>query len=160
MSGNSFKQKNIGVERAWQKRKHYCAYQERNHLEVKEKLYSLGLYKIEVEQLLSQLIEENYLNEERYATSFAGGKFRTKQWGRIKIGYELKQNKISEYCIKKALQSISNEDYNATLKKLFDQKKKTVASEKNIFIKKRKIQSYLLQKGYEPELINQLLNEK
>ncbi|MBS1744317.1 MAG: RecX family transcriptional regulator [Bacteroidetes bacterium] len=160
MSGNSFKQKNIGVERAWQKIKHYCAYQERNHLEVKEKLYSLGLYKIEVEQLLSQLIEENYLNEERYATSFAGGKFRTKQWGRIKIGYELKQNKISEYCIKKALQSISNEDYNATLKKLFDQKKKTVASEKNIFIKKRKIQSYLLQKGYEPELINQLLNEK
>src|SRR6187401_2447386 len=96
-------QKNIGTEKALQKIKHYCAYQERSHYEVKEKLYSFGLYKNEVELLLSQLVEENYLNEERYAIAFAGGKFRIKQWGRVKIKYELKQKQVSEYSIKKAL---------------------------------------------------------
>src|SRR6476620_10497067 len=98
--------KNIGTEKALQKIKHYCAYQERNHKEVKDKLYSFGLYRQEVEALLSQLIEEGYLNEERFAIAFAGGKFRLRQWGRVKIQYELKQKGISEYCIRKALMSI------------------------------------------------------
>src|SRR6478736_3420107 len=96
-------QKNIGTEKAWQKIKHYCAYQERSHAETRDKLYGFGLYKHEVETLLTQLIEENYLNEERYAIAFAGGKFRMKQWGRVKIKYELKQKQVSEYNIKNAL---------------------------------------------------------
>lgn len=146
--------KNIGTERALQKIKHYCAYQERNHQEVKEKLYSFGLYKKEVELVLSQLIEENYLNEERYAIMFAGGKFRIKHWGRIKIRYELKKNKVSEYCIKAALKTIDEQQYLKTLRELFETKKKELKSEKNIFIKKQKISSYLMQKGFEPELIN------
>src|ERR1700709_658618 len=87
-------------EQALQKARHYCGYQERCHSEVKEKLYSLGLHKQQVEECLSQLIEENYLNEERFAQQFAGGKFRMKQWGRVKIKYELKQKQVSEYCIK------------------------------------------------------------
>jgi regulatory protein len=150
---------NIGTEKATQKIRHFCAYQERNHKEVKEKLYSFGLYKDEVEEILSRLIQENYLNEERYAVAFAGGKFRMKHWGKIKIKYELKQHGISDYCIKKGLFSISSEDYRETLKKQFQTKLKLLKSEKNIYNKKRKLQSYLTQKGFEMELIIELLRD-
>jgi regulatory protein len=152
-------QKNIGTERALQKIKHFCSYQERSHREVKEKLYGFGMYKEETEALLSQLIEENYLNEERYAIAFAGGKFRTKQWGRIKIKYELKQRQVSEYCIKKGLASIAADEYEKTLQKLFHDKQNSLIAEKNILIKKQKIQSYLIQKGFEHELISNLLKK-
>jgi regulatory protein len=147
-------------EEALQKAKHYCAYQERSHAEVKEKLYSFGLYKTEVEEALSLLIEENYLNEERFAIAFAGGKFRIKQWGKVKIKYELQQKRVSDYCIKKALQQIDDTDYLKTLQKLFDAKLKTLKSEKNVFIKKRKLQDHLTQKGFESNLIRQLLNKE
>ena len=143
-------------DEALQKAKHFCAYQERCHSEVKEKLYSLGQYKKDVEELLSELISENYLNEERFAILFAGGKFRIKQWGRIKIKYALKQKQISEYCIKKALNAIDESEYNRTLEKLSEQKLKTLKSAKNIFIKKRKLQDHLLQKGFESDLIREL----
>lgn len=149
---------NIGVEEAFRKIKHYCAYQERNHRETKEKLYSFGLYKHEVEQLLSQLVEENYLNEERFVMAFAGGHFRMKQWGKSKIKYELRQKGISEYLVKKALNAIDEDDYEKTFKKLAEVKLKTLKSEKNIFIKKKKVQQYLLQKGYESALITTFLN--
>src|SRR6201996_8784258 len=93
----------LSLEQALQKARHYCGYQERCHSEVKEKLYSFGLHKKEVEEALSTLIEENYLNEERFAIQYAGGHFRLKQWGKVKIRYELKQRQVSDYCIKKAL---------------------------------------------------------
>lgn len=144
-------------EQAHQKAKHYCAYQERCHSEVKEKLYGFGLRKTEVEELLSKLIEEDYLNEERFAVQFAGGRFRMKQWGRVKIKYELKQKQVSEYVIRKALKTIDEDDYQSTLFKLYEQKLQQLSSEKNIFIKKRKLQDYLLQKGYELQLINELM---
>ncbi len=146
-------------EQALQKAKHYCAYQERSHAEVKEKLYSFGLFKTEVEEALSLLIEENYLNEERFAIAFAGGKFRIKQWGKVKIKYELKQKRVSDYCIKKALQQIDGADYLKTLQQLFNAKLKTLKGEKNSFIKKRKLQDYLMQKGFESNLISQLPNK-
>lgn len=148
---------NIGTEKALQKIGQFCAYQERNHKEVKEKLYSYGLYKDQVEELISKLIQENFLNEERYAIAYAGGKFRAKDWGKNKIKYGLKQHQVSEYCIKKALKTIDDEEYVKTLQKLYAAKEKTLKSEKNIFIKKRKIQQYLMQKGYEVSLINELL---
>lgn len=148
---------NIGTEKALQKIGQFCAYQERNHKEVKEKLYSYGLYKDQVEELISKLIQENLLNEERYAIAYAGGKFRAKDWGKNKIKYGLKQHQVSDYCIKKALKTIDDEDYVKTLQKLYVAKEKTLKSEKNIFIKKRKIQQYLMQKGYEVSLINELL---
>lgn len=153
-------QKNIGTERGLQKIKHFCTYQERSHYQVKEKLYSFGLYKKEVETILSQLIEENYLNEERYAIAFTSGKFRIKKWGRIKIKYELTQNKLSDYCIKAALRSIDEKEYEKTLCQLFEAKKKTLHTEKNIFIKKQKLFAYLMQKGFEPALINDLFKKE
>ena len=151
-------QLNTGIEKALQKIKHYCAYQERNHRETKEKLYSFGLYKNEVEQLLSQLVEENYLNEERFAIAFAGGRFRIKHWGRVKIKYELKQKNVSEYCIKIALKAIEEKDYQKKLHQLAEAKLKILKSEKNSFIKKRKLQQYLLQKGFESFLISSIVN--
>lgn len=144
-------------EQALQKIKHYCAYQERCHQEVKEKLYSLGMHRKEVDELISQLIEENYLNEERFAIQYAGGKFRMNHWGKIKIKYALKQKQVSEYCIKKALLQIDNDAYIKTLEKLAAEKQNTLKSEKNNFVKLRKVQDYLLQKGFESDLIRDAL---
>jgi regulatory protein len=147
-------QKQLSKEQALQKARHYCGYQERSHTEVKEKLYSYGLRKTDVEELMSQLIEENYLNEERYATMFAGGKFRMKQWGRVKIKYELKQKRVSEYCIKKALKEIDEEDYLKTLRNLAQKKWDSVKGEGvNHFVKMSKTTDYLVQKGYEMDLV-------
>jgi regulatory protein len=148
----------IPKEQALPKIKLYCAYQERCHLEVKEKLYSFGLYKKDVQELLAELIEENYLNEERFAKQYAGGKFRMNQWGKVKIKYALRQKQVSDYSIKKALMEISEQDYKKTLGKLAEQKLKMLKSEKNIFVKKRKLQDHLLQKGYESQLVNQTVN--
>lgn len=145
-------------EQALQKIKHYCGYQERCHAEVKSKLYSFGLWKKDVESIVSQLIEENYLNEERFAQMFAGGHFRLKQWGRVKIKHELKQKMVSEYCIKKGLKEIDEADYRKTILKLFEKKWKALKGEKNIFIKKTKATNYLLQKGYESALINEVVS--
>lgn len=138
--------KNIGTVKALQKIRHFCAYQERNHMEVKQKLYSFGLYKPEVERILSELIAENYLNEERYALAFAGGKFRQLKWGKVKIKYALKQSGVSEYCIKKALQGIDEDAYSETIKKLYEKKWKTLSGTK--VSKEQKVRNYLLQKGY------------
>ncbi len=146
-------------EEALQKAKQYCAYQERCHSEAKEKLYSFGMNKKEVDELLSQLITDNYLNEERFAIQYAGGKFRIKQWGKVKIKYSLKQKQVSEYCIKKALAVIDERDYTKTLEKQFEQKLKTLKAEKNIFTKKRKLQDYLMQKGFEANLISKMIAE-
>ena len=100
----------------------YCAYQERSQQEVRDKLYELGLHKKDVELIISQLVTEGFINEERFAIAYAGGKFRIKQWGRIKIKYELKKKQVSEYCIKKALQQIKEDEYHEVLKKLADEK--------------------------------------
>ena len=143
-------------DQALQKAKQYCAYQERCHQEAKDKLYSYGLNRNEVDDLLSKLIEENYLNEERFAIQFAGGKFRVKQWGRVKIKYELKQKRVSDYCIRKALASISDDDYDRVMKKVFEQKLNTLRSEKQLLVKKRKLQQFLLQKGYEADLVREI----
>ncbi len=146
-------------EQALQKAKQYCAYQERCHAEVKEKLYSFNLYKKEVDEIISQLIEENYLNEERFANQFAGGKFRMKHWGKVKIKHALKQKLVSDYSIKKALANINEADYTKALNKIAGQKIKTLKSEKNVFIRKRKLQDHLLQKGYEAVLVKQIVNK-
>jgi regulatory protein len=137
--------------------KQYCAYQERCHSEVKEKLYSHGLHKNDVEEIISKLIEDNYLNEERFAIHFAGGKFRIKQWGRLKIKYELKQKQVSEYCIKKALNEIDEEDYFITVQKLADTKLQSLKGEKNIFAIRKKLQDHLRLKGFEGDLIHEVV---
>jgi regulatory protein len=146
------------AEQAVPKIKQYCAYQERCHAEVRDKLYSFGLRKTEVEEIISELITENYLNEERFAIHFAGGKFRMKQWGKIKIKQALKAKQVSDYCIRKALKEIDSKEYQKTFQKLAEQKLKTLKSERNILIKKRKMQDFLLQKGFEMETIREAIN--
>ena len=144
--------KHLTKEQALQKLKHYCAYQERCHSEVKEKLYNLGVWKKEHDEIIATLIEENYLNEERFAIAFAGGRFRMKQWGRTKIKYELKQKQVSEYCIKKALKQIEEEEYLKVLGKLAKEKYASLKNDQHL-IRKKKTIDYLQQKGYEYELI-------
>lgn len=144
-------------EEALQKAKQYCAYQERCHSEVKEKLYSFGLHKKEVDEILAELISENYLNEERFAIQFAGGKFRIKQWGRVKIKHALNQKQVSAYCISKALSAIDEKEYNKTLERLVEQKLKSLKAEKNGFIKNRKLLDHLMRKGFEAGLISKLI---
>ncbi len=146
-------------EQAVPKIKQYCAYQERCHSEVRDKLYSFGLRTNDVEEIISTLITENYLNEERFAIHFAGGKFRMKQWGKAKIKKALTYKQVSDYCIRKALKEIDALDYEKTFRKLAEQKLKTLKSEKNIFIKKRKLQDFLLQKGFETPLVREVVNQ-
>ena len=146
--------KSLSKEQVYQKLKHYCAYQDRCHAEVKTKAYSLGMKKADVEELTSKLIEEGCLNEERYASVFAGGKFRMKQWGKIKIRAELKQRWISEYCIVAALAEIDQNKYRETLQKLAAKRWVSVKGPgANLFTKMARTRDYLLQKGYEANLV-------
>lgn len=151
--------KNPGSEKALQKIRQYCAYQERCHQEVKEKLYGMGLYKTQVESLISQLIEENFLNEERFALAFAGGKFRINHWGRVKIKYALRQKKVSEYCIRAALSQIDEAEYVATLAKLGKAKFTSLKADKNSYTARQKVQAYLVQKGYESNLVSDFIHK-
>jgi regulatory protein len=151
--------KRLTPSQALQSIKQFCAYQDRSHWEVKNRLYSFGLNSSEVDTIISELIQEDYLNEERFARSFARGKFRMKQWGRIKIKYELKQQQVSEYCIRKGLTEIDDVEYEKTLNNLIEQKTKSLKGEKNIFVKKRKLLDYLLQKGYERDVVLSTINE-
>ena len=148
--------KYLTKEEALQKLKQYCAYQERSHAEVVQKLWDLGVHKAEHDAIIAALIEDDYLNEERFAMQFAGGKFRMKDWGRKKIYYALKEKKVSTYCINKALQAIPEEDYLKTLHQLAEKKHKSLKGEQYL-VRQKKTMDYLLQKGYEPELVTKTL---
>ena len=150
--------KQLTKEQSLQKLRHYCGYQERCHAEVKTKLYELGIRKADHDEIIATLIEENYLNEERFAISFARGKFRMKQWGRVKIKYELKQKQVSEYCVRKALEQINEEEYKKTLQHLYEEKWNSLKGETNRFAKLTKARDYLLQKGYEVDLVMAFIN--
>ena len=130
----------------------YCTYQERSQQEVRDKLYEWGLHRNEVEQTIAVLVTENYLNEQRFAIAYAGGKFRVKGWGRIKIKLALKQKKVSDYCIRKALEEISSRDYRNTLSKIISAKSKEV-KEKNPLKKNYKVAQYAISRGFEPEMV-------
>lgn len=152
-----FLKNNLTKEQALEKIKHYCSYQERCHSEVKTKLYSYNLRKNEVEEIISQLIEDNYLNEERFAIRFAGGKFRIKHWGRKKIQYELRQKGVNNFIISIALREINEESYLTTLHKLAQIKWDSLKSENSIS-RQSKTNAYLLQKGYEQSLISEVIS--
>ena len=150
--------KTLTKEQALQKIKQYCSYQERCHSEVKQKLYSYGLYKREIEEIIADIIENNYLNEERFAVQFAGGKFRIKHWGRKKIQHELQQKGISTYIIKLALKELNDPAYLKTLQTLASRKWNSLANEQYLN-RQAKTHAYLLQKGFEPALISQAINQ-
>ena len=142
---------------AIEKMKKYCAYQERCQSEVRQKLYGFGLNNDEIENALCSLIEQNFINEERFAKTFARGKFRQKKWGKVKIKQHLKQKQISDYCIKTALEEIDTEDYLATLDLVLS-KKEELLNEENNFIKKQKIAQHAINKGFENDLVWNYLN--
>lgn len=148
--------KRLTPDQALQKARHYCGYQERCHQEVKTKLFGLGLNRQEVDNALSTLIEEDYLNEERFAIQFAGGKFRMKGWGRSRIKMELKQRQVSEYCIKKAMKEIPDSAYYTTLEKLARIRWESLKDEDKPS-RLRKTQDHLIYKGYEWDLIKETL---
>lgn len=136
---------------------HYCTYQERCHAEVRNKLYELECTTPEVEEHLALLIETGLLNEERYARAFARGRFRMKHWGKQKIIQHLRLNKISDYCIRKGLTEIDEEEYRNTLLHLAEKKWEELRKEKNKIHRKGKVYRYLVQKGYGSTDINEML---
>lgn len=137
----------------------FCAYQERCHAEVRTRLIDLGVYGEELEQIISELIQENFLDEERFARAFARGKHHIKKWGRLRIENELKFRKISTYCIQKAMGEIEEAVYKDNLRHLLNKKAVTLELEENQFKIKQKLFQYALQKGYESDFISMMLKE-
>lgn len=135
----------------------YCAYQDRCHWEVERKMKEFLLIPEAKDLILIYLIENKFLNEERFAKSFARGKFNQKKWGRNKIRMELRKRNIPSNLIEIGMKEIDDEIYAEVLKELFDKKKESLNSERDSFKKKAKIRNYLVQKGYESELIYELL---
>lgn len=146
------------IKEARLKLEQYCSYQERCHQEVIQKLYDLGIKSTEADVIIVHLIEQNFLNEERFARSFARGKHRIKFWGKIRIVNELKQRKISAPNIKCALTEISAQEYQDTLDKLAERHWENL-KEPSTQKKKKKFCDYLLRKGWESNLVYEKLKE-
>ena len=136
---------------------HYCAYQDRCHFDVEKKLRDFFLIPEAKDEILLSLMQENFLDEERFAKSFARGRFRMKNWGKKKIKIELKRRNISEYLITKALEEIDDSEYFSTIEKLLIKKKETI-NIKDSFKQKNKLTSYMMGKGFEYEHIAPILN--
>ena len=137
----------------------FCVYQERTQKEVFDKLTALGLSEDESNEVLSELIQEDFVNEERFARLFASGKFRLKKWGRRKILFEMKRKGLSEYCQRKGLEEIEHDEYVSVLDSLIEKKSKSI-SDTNRLTRKSKITRFLISKGYEPDLITNRLTEQ
>lgn len=148
----STKKKVYTVKQALEKAGAYCAYQERSQWEVERKLRDWGMSSKEADQVIAELIGLNFINEERFAKAYAGGKFRMKQWGRNKIRRELKKMQLSAHCINAGMSEITDKDYRTTMLKLLDKKQKEVR-DGNQYTRNAKIARYLINKGYESSLV-------
>lgn len=146
------------LKEALQKAEHFCSYQERCHEEVMAKLRIMKMDSEEIDQIMVHLITENFLNEERFACSFAKGKHRIKHWGKIRISNELKFKKIAATLIKKALQEISPEEYLDTFHSLAQRHWETMR-EANALKKRKKFCDFLLRKGFENNLVYEKVKE-
>jgi regulatory protein len=136
----------------------YCAFQERSHQEVRFKLLEHGIYGDMLEEIISNLITENFLDEERYACTFASGKFNIKHWGRLKIKQELTMKGVSSYSIRVALEKIADEEYRDVLTSVLLKKAATLRSD-SPFERKHKLFTYVQSKGYEPDIIQDVLSD-
>ena len=134
------------------KAEHHCAYQERSQQEVRSKLYDWGIWTDAVEEIISELIINNFLNEERFAKAYAQGKFRVKGWGRAKIKQGLKFKGISENCIKKGLAIIDPDEYEQKLAEII-KKKSALEKEKNELKRNYKLASYAISRGFESDMV-------
>ncbi|QWX83299.1 RecX family transcriptional regulator [Cellulophaga sp. HaHaR_3_176] len=146
------------INEATKKIEYFCAYQDRCHKEVSQKLKEMGMIPIAIDTILNTLIQENYLNEERFAKSFARGKFRIKKWGKRRIINELKQREISKYNINTALKEIDADDYLNTLHALAVKRTEAI-KETNIQKKRKKLADYLLYRGWESNLVYEKITE-
>jgi len=150
--------KTLSIANVTKKLEFYCAYQERCHDEVTEKMRSYAMTSQEIDSITVHLIEHNFLNEERFACSFARGKHRIKSWGKIRIVNELKFRKISQYNINTALKEITPDEYLETFHKLAENHWETMR-ENNIIKKRKKFCDFLLRKGFESGLVYEKVKE-
>ena len=151
-------QKSYTVDEALQKLMHFCSYRDRSQKEVEDKLDLMRMIPQAKEKIIIRLMQENFLNEERFARSFVRGKFRIKKWGRIKIIQELKKREISQPVIKLGLSEINENEYRRTLFEVAEKKSEKI-TESNPFKKKKKLADHLLRKGYESSLVFDCVNE-
>lgn len=142
----------FSVDEALQKLRNYCAYQERCHMDVVQKLRDMGMIDVVIDQIVVSLITDNYLNEERFALSFARGKFNQKHYGKIRIRRELKRRNIHSKLIQNALDQIDSNDYYDSFEALATKKWQSLKNDKDL-VKKKKFVDYLLYRGWEMELI-------
>ncbi len=145
--------KTYTVEEATKRLERYCAYQERCHKEVHQKLYEMRMIPLAVDEIVNHLIQNNFLNETRFAQAFARGKFRTKKWGRNRIINELKLREISKFNIQIALKEIPDSEYYKTFEELAEKRMEQLAPEKDLQKKRRKFADYLFYRGWESELV-------
>ena len=136
----------------------FCAYQERCYQDVREKIRSWEVSHEDGEELISALVKENFLNEERFAKAFAGGKFRIKKWGWVKIKYELIQRGISNYCLQQAAKEIDPEIYRQSLTKLLLEKAKKLQGPAASFKKEQALVAFAVGKGYEAALAKSIVS--
>ncbi|GAB3749140.1 regulatory protein RecX [Spirosoma pomorum] len=137
----------------------FCAYQERTQQEVRDRLKDWGVVSDDAEEVIAELIQQNYLNEERFAKSFAGGKFRVKGWGKRKIKQHLQQRGITGHNLDQAMKEIASDDYRTTLADLLDKKRRSLRDDNPLVIK-QKLVRYALSKGYESDLIFSVLGNE
>lgn len=150
--------KSYTLEQALSRLQRYCTYQDRCHIEVERKLTEMRMIPQAKEQIIMSLIEDDYLNEERFALAFVKGKFRIKKWGRIRLKAELKKRQISKYLIKSALEQISEKDYLFTFEELANRKANSIKAD-SILLKKKKLADYLIYRGWESSLVNNKVNQ-
>lgn len=144
---------------ALEKGARYCAYQERSQQEVRDKLYGIGVAGSLVEDIIAELIQQDFINEERFARAWAGGRFRIKGWGRVKIRKGLQLKRVSEYCIRAGLKEIDETAYREKLRGILKEKL-SAFSGADPFLQKRKAAAYAIIRGYEPELVWDILREE
>lgn len=135
----------------------FCAYQERSQQEIRDKLYKWGQYPADVENIIVDLITDNFLNEERFTLAYTSGKFKIKQWGKIKIAHGLKFKRIPPRLVNEALNTIDPDEYFHTLTQIIE-KKARVLSEKEPYKRKMKLAQYAISRGFEKDLIFDILN--
>ncbi|MFT6096519.1 MAG: regulatory protein [Nonlabens sp.] len=141
------------VEEATRSIERYCAYQERCHKEIEDKLKTMGMVQLAIDEIIPHLIHHKFLNETRYAESFARGKFRIKKWGRVRIVRELKMKGLNERTIKIGLKEISESDYELTFDTLSQKRLQQITSETDKYKKRKKLADYLLYRGWESHLV-------
>ena len=150
--------KKLTPQQARSKAEAYCAYQERSQQEVRDKLYLWGLHRADVEEVIAGLITDNFLNEERFAMAYASGKFRINGWGRQKIKQGLQQKAVSTPLIRQALANLDEQEYREKLVDLLRSKAR-LEKESHPLKRKNKLVRYAFGRGYESELIYELLND-